>query len=154
MSKRTPSENDAFLSLVEPGDPSVYDVTARAEPREGSLPLTEERLAAAPSGTIFGLIQSTGMGWRYTSTDERDVLILSTQGGLARPDGSPIALGFHSGHWELSSLVAEAKPSCTSESAGCPGYTDQTGQQSPTSLIVSDSPSRSERHQQVQMSVR
>src|SRR6201992_2503802 len=37
-----------------------------------------------------------------------EALILSTHGGLRAPDGTPIALGFHTGHWELGSLVAEA----------------------------------------------
>ncbi len=37
-----------------------------------------------------------------------EVLILSTHGGLRAEDGSPIALGFHTGHWEVGSLVAEA----------------------------------------------
>ena len=35
-------------------------------------------------------------------------LILSTQGGVRAPDGSPIALGFHTGHWEIGLLVEEA----------------------------------------------
>ena len=29
-------------------------------------------------------------------------------GGLARPDGTPIALGYHTGHWEIGLLVQEA----------------------------------------------
>ena len=37
-----------------------------------------------------------------------EVLILSTHGGLRAEDGTPIALGFHSGHWEVGLLVAEA----------------------------------------------
>jgi putative YjhG/YagF family dehydratase len=36
------------------------------------------------------------------------VLILSTHGGLRAEDGTPIALGFHTGHWEVGLLVAEA----------------------------------------------
>ena len=35
-------------------------------------------------------------------------LILSTQGGLRAPDGTPIALGYHTGHWEVGLLVQEA----------------------------------------------
>jgi putative YjhG/YagF family dehydratase len=35
-------------------------------------------------------------------------LILSTQGGLRADDGTPIALGYHTGHWELGLLVKEA----------------------------------------------
>ena len=35
-------------------------------------------------------------------------LLLSTQGGLRAEDGTPIALGYHTGHWEIGLLVAEA----------------------------------------------
>ena len=35
-------------------------------------------------------------------------LILSTQGGLRAPDGPPIALGYHTGHWEVGLLVQAA----------------------------------------------
>ena len=35
-------------------------------------------------------------------------LILSTQGGLRADDGSPVALGYHTGHWEVGLLVKEA----------------------------------------------
>jgi putative YjhG/YagF family dehydratase len=35
-------------------------------------------------------------------------LILSTQGGLRAPNGEPIALGFHTGHWEIGLLVQAA----------------------------------------------
>src|SRR6202035_4827661 len=35
-------------------------------------------------------------------------LILSTHGGLRAEDGTPIALGFHSGHWEVGLLVEAA----------------------------------------------
>jgi len=35
-------------------------------------------------------------------------LILSTSGGVRAPDGTPIALGFHTGHWGIGLLVEEA----------------------------------------------
>jgi putative YjhG/YagF family dehydratase len=38
----------------------------------------------------------------------KQFLILSTQGGLRAPDGQPIALGYHTGHWEIGLLVKEA----------------------------------------------
>ncbi len=37
----------------------------------------------------------------------KQFLILSTQGGLRAADGKPIALGYHTGHWEIS-LLAQA----------------------------------------------
>jgi xylonate dehydratase len=61
-----------------------------------------------PSGNLFGLSQNVGMGWDPARLLGPEVLILSTHGGLRGEDGSPIALGFHTGHWEVGSLVAEA----------------------------------------------
>jgi len=65
-------------------------------------------LLTAPSGNLFGLSQNAGMGWEPQKLIGSEVLILSTHGGLRAPDGTPIALGFHTGHWELGALVAEA----------------------------------------------
>ena len=38
----------------------------------------------------------------------KQYLILSTQGGVRAPDGRPIALGYHTGHWEIGLLVQAA----------------------------------------------
>ena len=61
-----------------------------------------------PSGNLFGLSMDVGMGWDPARVLGPEVLILSTHGGVRAPDGSPIALGFHTGHWEVGLLVAEA----------------------------------------------
>jgi putative YjhG/YagF family dehydratase len=65
-------------------------------------------LLTAPSGNLFGLTQNAGMGWETSRLLDPEFLILSTHGGLRADDGQPIALGFHSGHWEVGLLVAEA----------------------------------------------
>jgi xylonate dehydratase len=65
-------------------------------------------LLTQPSGNLFGLTQNAGMGWNPAALLGPEVLILSTHGGLRAPDGTPIALGFHTGHWEVGALVAEA----------------------------------------------
>ena len=70
-----------------------------------------------PSGNLFGLSQNVGMGWDPARLLGPEVLILSTHGGLRAEDGSPIALGFHTGHWEVGSLVAEAARELKSMSA-------------------------------------
>src|SRR3989442_2980589 len=74
----------------------------------GSLPLTEELLREAPSGDIFGLTQDAGMGWDPAELNRQEFLILSTQGGIRAPDGRPIALGYHTGHWEVGLLMKAA----------------------------------------------
>jgi xylonate dehydratase len=75
---------------------------------EGKLPITAEMLLTQPSGNLFGLTQNAGMGWEPARMLDPEFLILSTHGGLRAQDGTPIALGFHSGHWEVGLLVAEA----------------------------------------------
>ncbi|WP_435016837.1 YjhG/YagF family D-xylonate dehydratase [Tundrisphaera sp. TA3] len=89
-------------------EPGLFDVQTRAEGPSGSLPLTEDMLRYWPSGDLFGLTQNAGMGWKPSEVDRDPYLILSTQGGLRAEDGSPIALGYHTGHWEVGLLVREA----------------------------------------------
>ena len=90
------------------GDPDPFDVQTVAEGPSGALPLTPELLRDSPSGDIFGLTQNAGMGWRASEVGRDPFLILSTQGGVRAPDGTPVALGFHTGHWEVGLLVEEA----------------------------------------------
>ncbi len=74
----------------------------------GSLPLTERMLHEWSSGDLFGLTQNVGMGWNPAEVGRNQFLILSTQGGMRAPDGKPIALGYHTGHWEVGLLVEAA----------------------------------------------
>jgi putative YjhG/YagF family dehydratase len=74
----------------------------------GQLPITPEMLLHQPSGNLFGLSLNVGMGWDPAKLLGPEVLILSTHGGLRNADGTAIALGFHTGHWEVGLLVAEA----------------------------------------------
>jgi putative YjhG/YagF family dehydratase len=96
-----------FAEIVE-SPAEVLDVSTRAEGPGGSLPLTDEMLRSWPSGDLFGLSQNTGMGWEPSTSADDPVLILSTQGGLRDDAGRPIALGYHTGHWEIGLLVRAA----------------------------------------------
>jgi putative YjhG/YagF family dehydratase len=89
-------------------DPAIYDVQTKARGPAGSLPLTEELLRNSPSGDLFGWTQDVGMGWNPAEMGRREFLILSTSGGLRNPDGTPAALGYHTGHWEVGLLVKAA----------------------------------------------
>ena len=89
-------------------DERVFEVRTTAPGQAGSLPLTEELLRESPSGDLFGLSQNVGMGWSPAGAAYRQFLVLSTQGGLRAPDGSPVALGYHTGHWEIGLLVEAA----------------------------------------------
>jgi len=90
---------------IDQSDPAIFDVRTSAAGPEGSLPIDESYLLTRPSGDLFGLTQNAGMGWKASELGRTEFLILSTQGGLRAPDGSPIALGFHTGHWEIGILV-------------------------------------------------
>src|SRR3954469_19977262 len=83
-------------------------VKTKAEGPQGALPLTDEMLRHWPSGDLFALSQNAGMGWTPGEVAKDPYLILSTQGGVRAPDGTPIALGYHTGHWEIGILVQEA----------------------------------------------
>ncbi len=86
----------------------LYRVETTAEGSEGRLPLTGAFLKERPSGDVFGLSQNVGMGWEASKVGRDQFLILSTLGGVRADDGTPIALGFHTGHWEVGLLVREA----------------------------------------------
>jgi xylonate dehydratase len=89
-------------------DNSLYDVRTRAAGPEGALPLTPEMLRNRPSGDVFGWTMNAAMGWDPATLGSTEVLILSTHGGLRAPDGTPIALGYHTGHFEVNLLVEAA----------------------------------------------
>lgn len=89
-------------------DESVYDVVTHGPGPAGELPLGGDFLASAPSGDLFGMIQDVGMGWEPSRVDADAFLLLSHQGGIRGTDGKPIALGYHTGHYELELLMEAA----------------------------------------------
>ncbi|MFZ1016129.1 MAG: YjhG/YagF family D-xylonate dehydratase [Terracidiphilus sp.] len=98
----------SLASILESPAAPGQDVTTHAAGPAGALPLSAEMLLTEPSGNLFGLSQNAGMGWEAARLLDPEFLILSTHGGLRAEDGKPIALGFHTGHWEVGLLVAEA----------------------------------------------
>jgi putative YjhG/YagF family dehydratase len=98
----------SLLSVLETPDRGLLDVVTHAPGPAGQLPLTPEMLLQLPSGNLFGLSQNVGMGWSPLELLGPEVLLLSTHGGIRAEDGAPVALGFHTGHWEVGLLVAEA----------------------------------------------
>src|SRR5271154_3335325 len=94
--------------VLESDGAMFAEAKTHARGPEGSLPITAEMLLSEPSGNLFGLTQDAGMGWEPARLLDPEFLILSTHGGMRAQDGTPIALGFHTGHWEVGLLVAEA----------------------------------------------
>src|SRR5688500_4170429 len=89
-------------------DPSLLEISTRAPGPAGSLPFTPEMLRERPSGDLFGWSQNAGMGWDASALSNPEFLILSTHGGIRAADGTPIALGYHTGHWEVGLLMEAA----------------------------------------------
>ena len=96
------------MNYFDTDDPSIFNVQTSADGPAGSLPLTDEMLRHRPSGDLFGWTQDAAMGWEPAQLARDEYLILSTMGGMRASDGKPIALGYHTGHWELGLLVKEA----------------------------------------------
>ena len=118
----------------------------------GSLPLTEQMLRTEPSGTLFGLTQNVGMGWEPSESNNPAFLVLSTHGGLSTDDGTPVALGYHTGHWEVHRQVRAAAETlkelgcvpfagyctdpCDGRSQGTPGMMDSLPYRNDAAIVL------------------
>src|SRR5256885_5477628 len=102
------SSAEELSALLGADNPALYDIQTSARGPTGELPLTDEMLRTWSSGDLFGLSQAAGMGWTPQELLGPQFLILSTQGGVRAPDGTPIALGYHTGHWEVGLLMKAA----------------------------------------------
>ncbi len=130
----------------------LYDISTHARGPVGRLPLDAEYLRTAPSGEIFGLSQDAGMGWDPRKLRAKEFLILSTQGGVRAPDGTPVALGYHTGHWEVGLLVEAAarqiaesgatpfagfvSDPCDGRTQGTPGMMDSLAYRNDAALVL------------------
>jgi len=137
---------------LDSGDLSIYDLRSHAPGPSGSLPFAAEQLRSRPSGDLFGWSQNAGMGWAPSRMGQSEFLILSTQGGVRAPDGTPIALGYHSGHWEVGLLVEAAAAEltrlgttpfaafcsdpCDGRTQGTPGMMDSLAYRNDAALVL------------------
>jgi putative YjhG/YagF family dehydratase len=137
---------------IDTDDAGIYEVQTHARGPEGELPLTEEMLLHSPSGDLFALTQNAGMGWDPNDLLRDQYLILSTMGGMRAPNGMPLALGYHTGHWELGLLVQEAAKEfkrletipfaayvsdpCDGRSQGTPGMMDSLPYRNDAAIVM------------------
>ena len=96
------------LDQITDSDARVFDIRSKAPGPQGSVPITAAMLLERPSGDLFGWAQNAGMGWNPAKLGGKEILILSTHGGIRRADGTAVALGYHTGHWEVGLLMQEA----------------------------------------------
>jgi putative YjhG/YagF family dehydratase len=102
------NESTRLLDAIVGDDSTIATTRTRGEGPGGQLPIDERMLRDEPSGHLFGLTQNAGMGWRASEVGRDPYLIVSTQGGLRGENGAPVALGLHTGHWEIDRLVRAA----------------------------------------------
>lgn len=105
--------------IWDSGNDAIYELRTTAPGPSGTVPITADLLKSMSSGDLFGWTQNVGMGLDPKRLGQGEFLILSTHGGVRAPDGTPIALGFHTGHWEVGLLVEEAARTITA-SGGIP----------------------------------
>jgi len=103
--------------ILETADPALYDIRSKSPGPAGTLPITPEMLLHRPSGDLFGWSQNAGMGWEPSALGGKEFLILSTHGGIRAADGTPVALGYHTGHWEVGLLMDAAAKELKSRGA-------------------------------------
>src|SRR4051812_12264473 len=94
--------------VFDSDEENIFRVVTSATGPPGQLPITAEDLTSRPSGDLFGWTQDVGMGWSPAELRRPEILILSTQGGIRLPDGRPLALGYHTGHYEVGLLMQAA----------------------------------------------
>jgi len=112
-----PPTRPSLGSILDGGAGLFAATRTKARGPEGTLPITPEMLREEPSGTLFGMTQDAGMGWDPADVARPQILIVSTMGGLRGADGQPVALGYHTGHWEIGLLVRAAAETLREEGA-------------------------------------
>ncbi len=138
--------------LLDSENPGIYRVATSGEGPEGTLPVTDKMLRHGSSGDIFGWTQNAGMGWAPQELGAPEVLILSTLGGMRAESGDPIALGYHTGHWEVGLLVRAAAESvkreggipfaaycsdpCDGRTQGTPGMFDSLAYRNDAAIVL------------------
>ena len=93
--------------IFTPQDDAFYAVITRggAAGRAAADPADADGI---PSGNLFGMTQNAGMGWDANKLTGKEVLIIGTRGGIRAGDGRPVALGYHTGHWEIGMQMQAA----------------------------------------------
>lgn len=102
------AEVTPLAAILDSGDREILNVVSKANGPQGALPITAEMLIERPSGDLFGWTQNAGMGLDPRLLGGKEILLLSTHGGIRAADGKPIALGYHTGHWEVNLLMQAA----------------------------------------------
>lgn len=137
---------------IEVADSHCYAVQSHAPGPQGALPLDADFLRTVPSGDLFGLTMDAGMGWQPDQLRRPEYLILGITGGMRAEDGTPLALGLHSGHWETDRLMRAAAETfaargaipfagyltdpCDGRTQGTPGMMDSLAYRNDAAIVL------------------
>lgn len=94
--------------FFDSSDPSTYELRTIGDGPPGALPVTDATMRQQASGDLFGWTMDAGMGCPPEKLGRPEFVLLSTLGGIRAPGGEPIALGYHTGHWEVGLLMEAA----------------------------------------------
>lgn len=119
MSPSATARDFSADEILETGDPACFDVITCGPGPEGELPLTAEMLIHRASGDAFGMTEDAGMGWDPAALAGPQFVMLSTMGGIRGAGGRPIALGHHTGNFELG-LALEAAAAVFQQAGAVP----------------------------------
>jgi len=97
-----------YDKILSSDNSNIYKIKTNSPGPDGALPLTKDMLINWPSGHLFGMTEDAGMGWPSDELDRDEILMIGNLAGIRSPDGTPIALGYHTGHWELGLLMQNA----------------------------------------------
>ena len=106
--------------LLDSGQPSLYEVITAGSGPQGKLPLTDDLLRNQPSGHAFGMSQDVGHGLDRLGRGRPAVRPVEHLGRRSRRRRHAIALGYHTGHWEVVLAVKAAAEEIEPLAAACP----------------------------------
>lgn len=146
------SKEIALEDILDSKNNNIYEIATASAGRQDLLPLDEKLLVDSPSGDIFAMSQNVGMGWDPAKLNLEQFLLLSTQAGIRADDGMPVALGYHTGHWEIGLLTSAAAQElqrlgyipfavfcsdpCDGRTQGTPGMMDSLAYRNDAAIVL------------------
>ena len=94
----------------------IVDVQTHASVPTGHLPLQPDFLTDAPSGHVFGWTRDAAIGWLPYDSTKTSISSSVSKMASVQKMAPPIALGYHTGHFEFGLLAQTILgcPACVS----------------------------------------
>ena len=95
-------------AILDSGDASLFDVRSTAPGRKDRSPSPRRCCSRGLRATCSDGRRTRAWAGTRAELGGPEILILSTHGGIRDADGTPVALGYHTGHWEVGLLMEAA----------------------------------------------